>query len=63
MTDKEEILFWKKAIQIINKGYGKPCSEFDMNCVTCQSGVVASWIKKHIGLLEWGTDIKKKKSL
>ncbi len=53
MTTKEEIKFWKKAIKIIENGYGTDCKDFDLRCVECQSRYVVSWIDQHIDLLEW----------
>jgi hypothetical protein len=53
MKIKDEIKFWKKAINIIEAGYGKDCKDFDLRCVECQSRYVVSWIDHHIDLLEW----------
>ncbi len=53
MNINKEIKFWRKALQIIRKGYGKPCKDFEMSCAGCQANLTASWIRHHIALLKW----------
>lgn len=53
MTEPQEIVFWKQALKIINKGYGKPCSDFEWGCSGCQANLTASWIRNHIALIRW----------
>ena len=58
MTDKSEILFWRKAIEIIEKGYGKQHAkkhgkEFSPVCGACQASWVVGWILGHIALMKW----------
>lgn len=54
MTNKDEIKFWKKAIKILEKGYGKNvCEDFKFECVECQSRIVIGFLWEHIDSLNW----------
>lgn len=52
MTNKQEIDFWKKAVKLLKKQYGKPCKDFNISCPICQAYLVISWIENHADVLE-----------
>ena len=63
MTEKAELIFWRKARKLILDGYGpKHCHPKDMlmDCAQCQSAFAVAWINSHIDLLEWGRKEEKK---
>lgn len=57
-ADKKEILFWKKAIKYLKKGYGF-CDETDgltfldpQRCGGCNATDIKKWIEGHIDLIK-----------
>ena len=53
MKTKDEVKFWKKALKILEDGYGKPCKTFEWECCACRAGLVQSWIRGHIELITY----------
>ena len=56
LTEKKEIVFWKKAKKLILSGYGKKhChpEEMDIDCIQCRASFAVAWINGHISLLQW----------
>jgi len=54
MTNQEQLDFWKKAIKILQKNYGKDvCKELHFDCRNCKAQMMIGFINSEIELLEW----------
>lgn len=40
------------TIKYVEDGYGKPCPDFEPECIQCQAGKVVQFLKEHLDALE-----------
>lgn len=48
-----EVKIVEDLIKNINKQYGQPCGELNINCMNCKGAILIAWLRWHLDNLEY----------